>query len=61
MSDFLIRMAISHPDVDTAIIGTGSVAHLSENIQAANRGILSAEVYAEAKRRLDSVGVVAAP
>ena len=59
MNDFLIRLAISHPDVDTAIIGTGSLDHLTENIQAAQRGPLSAEVYAEAKRRLDGVGVIA--
>jgi aryl-alcohol dehydrogenase-like predicted oxidoreductase len=61
MNDFLIRFAISHPQVDSAIIGTGSIKHLSENIQAANRGPLPADVYAEAKRRLDSVGVIAEP
>jgi aryl-alcohol dehydrogenase-like predicted oxidoreductase len=59
MNDFLLRLTISHPDVDTAIIGTGSVDHLTENIQAANRGPLTDAVYAEAKRRLDKVGVVA--
>ena len=61
MNDFLIRFAISHPDVDSAIIGTGSVTHLTENIQAASRGPLPADVYAEAKQRLDRAGVIAEP
>jgi aryl-alcohol dehydrogenase-like predicted oxidoreductase len=61
MNDFLIRFAISHPDVDSAIIGTGSVAHLTENIQAANHGPLPADVYTEARQRLDGVGVIAEP
>jgi aryl-alcohol dehydrogenase-like predicted oxidoreductase len=36
----------------TNIVGTKSVAHLLENVAAAARGPLSAEIYAEAKKRL---------
>lgn len=61
MNEFLVRFAITHPDVDAAIVGTGSLAHLNDNIRAANRGPLSPETYTEAKRRLDAVGVVSKP
>jgi aryl-alcohol dehydrogenase-like predicted oxidoreductase len=59
MNQFLIRFALNHPGLDTAIIGTGSVEHLAENIQAANHGPLPEAVYEEAKKRLDGVGVKA--
>jgi len=36
----------------TTIVGTKSVAHLLESVAAAARGPLSAEIYAEAKKRL---------
>lgn len=36
----------------TNIVGTKSVAHLLENVAAAARGPLGAEVYTEAKKRL---------
>jgi aryl-alcohol dehydrogenase-like predicted oxidoreductase len=36
----------------TNIVGTKSVAHLLENVAAAALGPLSAEIYAEAKKRL---------
>lgn len=52
MSDFLIRFALSHPGISTMIIGTASSSHLIENISAAQRGPLPADVYTEAKRRL---------
>jgi hypothetical protein len=31
-------------------------AHLKENIAIAEKGALSADIYAEAKKRLDAVG-----
>ena len=52
---FLLRFLISHPHIHTTIVGTLHPAHLQENISIAARGPLSAEVYAEAKQRLDSV------
>jgi aryl-alcohol dehydrogenase-like predicted oxidoreductase len=58
---FLLRYTLSHPHVDTTIVGTLYPDHLLENVAIALRGPLSAEVYAEAKRRLDKVGVTPAP
>ena len=53
---FLLRFLLSHPHIHTTIVGTLIPAHLQENITIAERGPLSAEVYAEAKKRLDAVG-----
>lgn len=53
---FLLRFAISHPEMHTAIIGTNNPDHLEENLKAAEAGPLSAGVYAEAKHRLDAIG-----
>jgi aryl-alcohol dehydrogenase-like predicted oxidoreductase len=58
-NSFLIRFALCHPAISTMIIGTQSTEHLSDNIQAAARGKLADDVYVEAKRRLDAVGIVA--
>jgi aryl-alcohol dehydrogenase-like predicted oxidoreductase len=49
---FLLRFTISHPDMDTTIVGTKDPKHLAENVRAAQAGPLKPEVYAEAKRRL---------
>lgn len=59
MNDFLIRFTLSHPGVSTLIIGTKNLDHLVANTRAASQGILADSTYAEAKRRLDAVGVVA--
>jgi len=56
---FLIRFALTHPGVSTGIIGTKSVEHLAENVRAASAGKLADDVYREAKRRLDTAGIVA--
>jgi aryl-alcohol dehydrogenase-like predicted oxidoreductase len=61
MNDFLIRFALSHAHINTIIIGTGSPEHLAENVRAAERGELPADVYTRAKQGLDAVGVVAEP
>ena len=52
--EFTLRFTLSHPDIHTTIVGTGKVAHLQENLEAAKKGPLPAQVYAEAKRRLDA-------
>lgn len=57
---FLLRYTLTHPHVDTTIVGTLYPDHLQENIAAAQRGPLSAEVYAQVKQRLDRAGVAAA-
>lgn len=54
---FLLRFTLSHQDVDTTIVGTLYPDHLEENVRAAEQGPLPANVYEEAKRRLEKVGV----
>ena len=56
-SAFVLRFTLTHPNVHTIIVGTMNLAHLEENIQTSLRGPLPPETYAEAKRRLDEVGV----
>ncbi len=58
---FMLRFTLSHPDLHTTIVGTQNPDHLKENVAAAKRGALSAEVYAEAKRRLAKAGQMPAP
>ena len=56
-TSFMLRFTLSHPSVNTIIVGTLNPAHLEENVRAAQRGPLAAKIYAEAKRRLDGVGM----
>ena len=58
-SSFLIRFALSHPGLSTMIIGSKNADHIAANVQAAQKGKLPDDVYREAKRRLDAVGIVA--
>ena len=53
---FILRHTLSHPQVHTTIVGTQNSDHLQENLKAALRGPLSADVYAESNRRLDAIG-----
>ncbi|HLV78816.1 MAG TPA: aldo/keto reductase [Chthonomonadaceae bacterium] len=53
---FLLRFLLSHPDIDTTIVGTLNPEHLRENLAIAEKGPLPSDVYAEAKRRLDAAG-----
>ena len=53
---FLLRFTLSHPHCHTIIVGTMNPAHLKENLVLAEKGALPADVYAEAKKRLDAVG-----
>ena len=55
-SAFLLRFTLTHPGIHTIIVGTQNPAHLSENVSTVNRGPLPADVYEEAKRRLDAAG-----
>jgi aryl-alcohol dehydrogenase-like predicted oxidoreductase len=50
---FLLRFTLSHPSMTTTIVGTKNVDHLADNVRYAAMGPLPADVYAEAKRRLD--------
>lgn len=51
---FMLRFTLSHPQLDTTIVGTLNPEHLRENLDAAQAGPLPADVYEEAKRRLAS-------
>lgn len=53
---WLLRFTLSHPAVDTVIVGTLNPAHLEQNVAAASAGPLPDDVYREAKRRLDAAG-----
>jgi aryl-alcohol dehydrogenase-like predicted oxidoreductase len=53
--EFVLRFTLTHPDIHTIIVGTLDPAHLKDNIEAVKKGPLPADVYEEAKRRLDGV------
>ncbi len=52
--EFMLRFTLSHPDLDTTIVGTANPEHLRQNLDAARKGPLAPDVMAEAKRRLDA-------
>lgn len=54
--EFTLRFTLSHPHLSTTIVGTQSVEHLKDNVDAAKKGPLPAGVYEEAKRRLAGAG-----
>jgi aryl-alcohol dehydrogenase-like predicted oxidoreductase len=56
--EFMLRFAISHPDVTTAIVGTMFVDELQEDVRIAEKGPLTPGVYTAAKERLSSMGSV---
>ncbi len=51
-TEFLLRLTLSHPDLDTTIVGTINLDHLRANLAAARKPPLPADVVAEATRRL---------
>ena len=53
--EFMLRFTLSHPGLHTTIVGTANLDHLAANCAVARLGALPADVYAEAKRRLDGV------
>lgn len=61
LTDFLTRYAISHPALSVCLTGTRNIKHLRANVKAAERGPLSPEIYAEAKRRLNYAGAIPGP
>jgi len=58
--EFIFRFTISHPDLDTTIVGTINPEHLQDNINAMLKGPLPADLYEEAKRRLPREDLVPA-
>jgi aryl-alcohol dehydrogenase-like predicted oxidoreductase len=53
--EFMLRFTLTHPDVHSTIVGTANLEHLRANLEVARKGPLAADLYAEAKRRLDAV------
>jgi aryl-alcohol dehydrogenase-like predicted oxidoreductase len=53
---FVLRFTLSHPGLDTTIVGTANIDHLRDNIAVAAAGPLPDDVIAETKRRLAEVG-----
>ena len=53
--EFMLQFTLSHPELDTTIVGTANPSHLRQNLDAARKGSLPPDVLAEAKRRLDAV------
>ena len=58
---FILRFTLSHPSLNTTIIGTKNPDHLKENIHASNKGKLSKDIYEQAKNRLNNIGVQPIP
>ncbi len=58
---FLLRFTISHPGMNTIIVGTKNPSHLAGNLKAVEAGKLPPDVYEEAKRRLSQAGEKPAP
>jgi len=54
--EFILRFTFTHPDLHTNIVGTIDPAHLRHNVEVLQQGPLPADVYVEAKRRLDAAG-----
>jgi aryl-alcohol dehydrogenase-like predicted oxidoreductase len=52
--EFTLRFTLSHPDLSSTIVGTASLDHLNGNLAVAERGPLPADVYEEARRRLQA-------
>lgn len=54
--EFTLRFTLSHPGLDTTIVGTKDSGHLRDNVEAAKKGPLPEALVAEAKRRLADAG-----
>ena len=53
---FMLRFTLSHPDLDTTIVGTASIGHLHDNLAAAALGPLPEDLVNETKKRLKAAG-----
>lgn len=54
-AEFILRYTLANSYCHTAIIGTCNLAHLAENLAAANRGALPPELASEISARVDRV------
>jgi aryl-alcohol dehydrogenase-like predicted oxidoreductase len=53
--EFMLRFTLSHPEMNTTIVGTASPRHLADNLEAARKGPLGSDIYEAAKKRLSEV------
>ena len=53
---FMLRFTLSHPGLDTTIVGTRSMEHLRDNLATAAKGPLPDDVLRETKKRLAAAG-----
>ena len=51
-AELILRYTLTHPHCDTTIVGTLNPDHLAENVAAAKRGPLPADLYDEITRRV---------
>jgi len=51
-AEMILRYTLTHPHCDTTIVGTLNPDHLAENVAAAERGPLNADLYEEITRRV---------
>ncbi len=56
--EFVLRFTLSHPALSSTIVGTSSLGHLRVNLAVAEKGPLPADVYAEARRRLEPAQII---
>ena len=53
-AEFILRYTLSNANCHTIIVGTCNLDHLAENLAAAEKGLLPADVIAEVTRRVQS-------
>jgi aryl-alcohol dehydrogenase-like predicted oxidoreductase len=54
-AELILRYTLSHPHCHTTIVGTCNTDHLAENLAAAARGPLPADLYAEIRSRITAL------
>jgi aryl-alcohol dehydrogenase-like predicted oxidoreductase len=54
--EFVLRFTLSHPGLSSTIVGTSKTSHLASNLAIAEKGPLPADMYEEAKKRLQPAG-----
>ncbi len=54
-AELILRYTLSHPHCHTTIVGTCNDSHLAENISAAERGGLPADLYNEISHRVSEL------
>ena len=50
--EFMLRFTLSHPNMNTTIVGTANPEHLAANVAVAAKDVLPADQYEAAKERL---------